>query len=186
MADTSPQIAVVMGVAGSGKTSVGRQLASALGWAFAEGDDFHPPANVTKMARGTPLTDADRWPWLDAIGRWMAAEAAESHSAVVTCSALKRSYRDRLRMAWPALRLVYLRVDREELQRRLAARLEHFFPAKLLDSQLHDLEPPQADEQPIVVSGNVDAIIRVVVPLLCPSVCGHVDARSEAATQKRD
>jgi gluconokinase len=166
MADQSPQIAVVMGVAGSGKSTVGRHLAAALGWTFAEGDDFHPPANVAKMAAGTPLTDADRWPWLDAIGRWMAAEAAESRSAVVSCSALKRIYRDRLRMAWPALRVVYLRVEREELHRRLAVRLEHFFPARLLDSQLQDLEPPQADEHAIVVSGDVDAIVRTVVPLL--------------------
>jgi gluconokinase len=169
MADASPQIAVVTGVAGSGKTTVGRQLAAALGWTFAEGDDFHPPANVKKMAGGTPLSDADRWPWLDAIGHWMVAEAGENRSAVVSCSALKRRYRDRLRMAWPALRLVYLRVDREELQRRLAVRLEHFFPPQLLDSQLRDLEPPQADEQPIVVSGDVDAIVRSLVPLLRPS-----------------
>jgi gluconokinase len=169
MADQSPQIAVVMGVSGSGKSTVGRQLASALGWTFAEGDDFHPPANVAKMAGGTPLTDADRLPWLDAIGRWMAAEAAESRSAVVSCSALKRRNRDRLRMAWPALRLVYLPVDRGELQRRLAVRLEHFFPARLLDSQLQDLEPPQADEHPIVASGDLDAIVRTVVPLLRPS-----------------
>jgi carbohydrate kinase (thermoresistant glucokinase family) len=166
MVDASPQIAVVMGVAGSGKTSVGRLLATTLGWTFAEGDDFHPSANIAKMRRGTPLTDADRWPWLDAIGQWMAREGRERHSAVVTCSALKRRYRDRLRHAWPALRLVYLRVDREELHRRLAARLEHFFPERLLDSQLQDLEPPQADERPIVVSGDVDSIVRDVVPVL--------------------
>jgi gluconokinase len=96
----------------------------------------------------------------------MARETAERRSAVVSCSALKRRYRDRLRLASPALRLVYLRVDREELQRRLAARLEHFFPAQLLDSQLRDLEAPEADERPIVVSGDVDSIVRHVVPLL--------------------
>jgi gluconokinase len=169
MADAIPQVAIVMGVAGSGKTSVGRQLATALGWAFAEGDDFHPAANVAKMSSGTPLTDEDRWPWLDAIGTWMTGETAHDGSAVVACSALKRSYRDRLRLAWPALRLVYLLVDRAELHRRLAARLEHFFPERLLDSQLQVLEPPQADEQPIVVSGNVDTIVRYVVPLLRPT-----------------
>jgi gluconokinase len=169
MADAIPQVAIVMGVAGSGKTSVGRQLATALGWAFAEGDDFHPAANVAKMASGTPLTDDDRWPWLDAIGKWMAGETAHDGSAVVACSALKHSYRDRLRLAWPPLRLVYLLVDRAELHRRLAVRLEHFFPEKLLDSQLQDLEPPQSDEQPIVVSGKVDTIVRYVVPLLRPS-----------------
>lgn len=178
MVDAKPQIVIVMGVSGSGKTSVGRHLATVLGWTFAEGDDFHPPANVSKMARGTPLTDADRWPWLDAIGRWIAAETAENRSAVVACSALKRRYRDRLRLAWPALRLVYLRVDREELRRRLATRLEHFFPAQLLDSQLQDLEPPQADEQAIVVSGDVDGIVRSVIPLVRPSASAPVDARS--------
>jgi gluconokinase len=169
MVDPRPQIVILMGVAGSGKTSVGRHLATVLGWTFAEGDDFHPQANVSKMAGGTPLTDADRWPWLDAIGRWIVAETAENRSAVVSCSALKRRYRDRLRLAWPALRLVYLRVEREELRRRLAARLEHFFPAQLLDSQLQELEPPQADEKPIVVSGDVDSIVRSLAPLLSQS-----------------
>jgi gluconokinase len=161
-----PQIVVVMGVSGSGKTSVGRHLAGTLDWTFAEGDDFHSPANLAKMAGGTPLADADRWPWLDAIGQWMARETAEGRSAVVSCSALKRSYRDRLRLACPALRLVYLRVDREELQRRLAARSGHFFPAQLLDSQLQALEPPEADERPIVASGDVGTIVRYVVPML--------------------
>jgi gluconokinase len=178
MTDAHPQIVVVMGVAGSGKTSVGRQLATTLGWTFAEGDEFHPPANVAKMAGGTPLADADRWPWLDAIGQWMKCETAEGRSAVVSCSALKRRYRDRLRLAWPALRLVYLRVDRNELQRRLAVRLEHFFPAQLLDSQLQDLEPPEADERPIVTSGDVDAIVRDVAPLLRPSASVPAGTRS--------
>lgn len=175
MVDAKPQIVVVMGVSGSGKTSVGRHLAAVLGWSFAEGDDFHPPANVAKMAGGTPLTDADRWPWLDAIGRWIAAETAENRSAVVACSALKRRYRDRLRLAWPALRLVFLRVDREELHRRLVARSEHFFPAGLLDSQLQDLEPPQADEQAMVVSGDVDGIVRSLIPLLRPPASAEID-----------
>jgi gluconokinase len=183
MVDAKPQIAVVMGVSGSGKTSVGRHLATALGWTFAEGDDFHPPANVAKMAGGTPLTDEDRWPWLDAIGRWIATETTEDRSAVVTCSALKRSYRDRLRLAWPDLRLIYLRVERADLHRRLAARLEHFFPEKLLDSQLQTLEPPQADEQPIVVSGNVDSIVRYLVPLLrAPRGLAVGERRPQAVT----
>jgi gluconokinase len=179
MADETPQIVLVMGVAGSGKTSVGRQLATELGWTFAEGDDFHSAANVAKMARGTPLTDADRWPWLDAIGNWIATETAAGRSAVVACSALKRSYRDRLRLAWSALRVVYLRVDRAELHRRLAARLEHFFPERLLDSQLQELEPPEADEQPIVVSNSVDTVVRYVIPFLRPSASAPVDARKE-------
>ncbi len=145
------QIVVVMGVAGSGKTSIGSALAEALGWAFAEGDAFHSAANVGKMAAGTPLTDDDRGPWLDAIAAWIDAHVAAGRSAVVACSALKRRYRDRLRRAWPGLRVVYLRGEREVLESRIAARQSHFFPGRLLDSQLADLEPPAADEAPIVL-----------------------------------
>jgi gluconokinase len=145
------RVVVVMGVAGSGKTSIGSALAEALGWAFAEGDSFHSPANVAKMAAGTPLTDDDRWPWLDAIAIWIREQVGAGRSAVVACSALKRRYRDRLRGAWPGLRVVYLRGDRAVLEGRLGARASHFFPRRLLDSQLADLEPPQPDESPIVV-----------------------------------
>jgi gluconokinase len=171
MAETEPQIVVVMGVAGSGKTTIGRRLAEALGWAFAEGDTFHSPANVAKMAGGTPLTDADRWPWLDAIGAWIRAEAGANHSGVVACSALKRAYRDRLRAAWPALRVVHLEASREELRRRVGDRPGHFFPERLVDSQFADLEPPGPDEDPIVVAvGDPDAMVREILSILRQSV----------------
>ncbi len=164
---SGPQIVVVMGVAGSGKTTFGQRLAAALGWSYAEGDAFHPPANIAKMANGVPLSDADRWPWLDAIADWIRAATSAGRSGVVACSALKRAYRDRLRAAWPALRLVVLDVDRAELQRRLHTRPGHFFPEALLDSQLATLEPPQADEHAIVVpAGDVTAAIERIAATL--------------------
>jgi gluconokinase len=155
---------LVMGVAGSGKTTVGQKLAATLGWSFAEGDSFHSPANVAKMAGGTPLSDADRWPWLDAIGAWIHAETVAGRSGVVACSALKRVYRDRLRPAWPALIVAHLHVNRDELRQRIAVRPGHFFPERLLDSQLSDLEPPQPDEDAITQpAGDADAIVRHLV-----------------------
>lgn len=146
--DAPVQIVVVMGVAGSGKTSIGSALARALGWGFAEGDTFHSAANVAKMAAGTPLTDDDRRPRLDAIAARIRQQVTAGRSAVVACSALKRRYRDRLREAWPSLRVVYLQGDRAVLESRLGARTSHFFPKRLLESQLADLEPPAPDESP--------------------------------------
>ena len=137
---------VVMGVSGSGKTSVGVGLAEAVGEKFVDGDSLHPEANVAKMAAGIPLDDADRAPWLDAIGRVLAAG-----QVVVACSALKRAYRDRLRAAAPDLELVFLRGSRELLAGRVAHRPGHFMPASLLDSQLDTLEAPTADEDPLTV-----------------------------------
>jgi gluconokinase len=162
-----PDIIVVMGVSGSGKTTVGRRLADALGMSFAEGDAFHSPANVAKMAGGTPLSDSDRWPWLDAIGDWIRAQTAANRSGIIGCSALKRAYRDRLREAWPRLRVVYLRVDRSELARRLSTRQGHFFPERLLESQLADLEPPGPDENAIEISaGDPDTVVGQLVTML--------------------
>jgi gluconokinase len=156
-----------MGVAGSGKTTIGERLATTLGWGYAEGDAFHPAANIAKMANGIPLSDADRWPWLDAIAGWIRAQTTAGHSGVVACSALKRAYRDRLRTAWPALHLVVLDVDPGELRRRLHARSGHFFPEGLLESQLATLEPPGADEDPIVVpSGDVAAAVARIAEIL--------------------
>jgi carbohydrate kinase (thermoresistant glucokinase family) len=139
-------IVVVAGISGSGKTTVGTLLAQREGWPYADGDDFHPAGNVARMRAGLPLTDADREPWLDAIGAWMDGQIAAGTSAVVTCSALRRSYRARLLGGRPAALLVFLEITREEAGARLAARSGHFFPASLLGSQLAALEEPQPDE----------------------------------------
>jgi gluconokinase len=162
-------ILMVAGVSGSGKTTVGALLAGRLGWQFADADAFHPAANIAKMAAGIPLTDADRWPWLHAITAWMDERIAQGASAVVTCSALKRAYRDDLLGGRPQARMIFLSVDREEVARRLAARHGHFFPSALLSSQFDALEPPQPDEPRVTVmpggpdpQQTVAAIIAVV------------------------
>lgn len=140
-----------MGVSGSGKTTVGTQLAKRLGAVFADGDDLHPQANVMKMSAGIPLTDEDRAPWLRLCAQWLAEQQDEGLPAVLACSALKRSYRDLLREAAPGLAVVYLDGSRELLASRLSHRPGHFFNPRLLDSQLADLEVPGADEGAIVV-----------------------------------
>jgi carbohydrate kinase (thermoresistant glucokinase family) len=139
-------IVVVAGVSGSGKSTVGTLLAERLGWIFADGDGFHPAANVARMRAGLPLTDADREPWLDAITAWMDQQIAAGRSAVIACSALRRAYRARLLDGRPAARMVFLLISRGEGETRLTTRPGHFFPAALLDSQLETLEPPQPDE----------------------------------------
>jgi gluconokinase len=149
-----PPIVLVMGVSGSGKTTIGRLLAARLGVSFADGDDLHPPGNVAKMAAGHPLTDHDRWPWLTAIGQWMSEQATAGRGGVVACSALRLVYRDLLRrLVGPAatVRLVHLDPDRDALRDRMQRRDGHFMPAALLDSQLATLEPPGEGERPIVV-----------------------------------
>ena len=139
---------VVMGVCGSGKTTVGTLLAHALGVTYVDGDDLHPPRNVALMASGTPLTDDDRAEWLDAVA---ATLQATPQGLVVSCSALRRRYRDRLRKAAPDLRLLHLHGPRALLWQRMAARQGHYMPAALLDSQLQTLEPPAADERAVVL-----------------------------------
>ncbi|MCT2585590.1 gluconokinase [Actinophytocola sp. S1-96] len=134
-----------MGVAGSGKTTVARHLADELDLRFAEADDFHPPANIAKMSGGAPLTDDDRWPWLTALADWMADQRAAERSTVVTCSALKRSYRDVLRRPVPETYFLHLHGDEELLDARMRAR-EHFMPPALLRSQFDTLEPLGRDE----------------------------------------
>ena len=160
--------AVVMGVSGSGKTTVGEALAARLGWKFVDGDALHPPENVAKMHAGHPLDDVDRWPWLDAIAaqidRWLEQETP----GIVTCSALKRRYRDRIAGRRVRVRLIYLEGSRELIADRLAGRRGHFMPANLLDSQFATLEPPAPDEKPIVASIDrpVAAIVDAIVTAL--------------------
>jgi gluconokinase len=153
-------IVVVMGVSGSGKTTVGQLLASRLGVPYAEADEFHPESNVAKMAAGTPLTDEDRWPWLRAIAAWIAERG--SQGGVVTCSALKRRYRDLLRDGGPVW-FLHLDGDRALIASRIAARTGHFMPPALLDSQIADLEPLGADEPGLVVDvgGTPDEIVDI-------------------------
>lgn len=139
-------IVVVMGVAGCGKTTVGETIARTLSWRFQEGDALHPAANVAKMAGGTPLSDEDRWPWLAAIAAVMAGWRAVGESGVVTCSALKRAYRDALRDGHADVRILHLAGSRDLIGGRLAARRGHFMPPALLDSQFAALEPPGGDE----------------------------------------
>ena len=148
---TSPPILVIMGVSGSGKSTVARPLAARLGWTFQEGDALHPPANIAKMKAGTPLTDADRAPWLAAIAAWIDRQAAEDQPGIITCSALKRAYRDLLRQGRPQVRLVYLRGSETLLAARVADRKGHFMPPALLASQLATFEPPSPDEDALTV-----------------------------------
>jgi gluconokinase len=161
-------VIVVMGVAGCGKTTVGRALAERLEMPFQEGDALHPPANVAKMAGGTPLTDDDRTPWLAAVAAWIDERRRAGTGGVISCSALKRAYRRVLVGDRPDVRLVYLQGDEPLLAARLAARTDHFMPASLLASQLGTLEEPAATERPIVVSAAlpVARIVDTVMPLV--------------------
>jgi gluconokinase len=163
-------ILIVAGVAGSGKTTVGALLAGQLRWPFADADTFHPEANVAKMRAGIPLTDADRQPWLRAVAEWMDARIASGESAVVTCSALKRAYRDLLLDGRPTATMVFLQVSRDVLDRRLMARHGHFFPEKLLDSQLAALEPPTPDERvrTVLAEGDSAQTAATIIALLWP------------------
>ncbi len=164
-------IMLLMGVSGCGKTTVGEQLAERLGWPYQEGDALHPPANVAKMAGGMPLTDADRLPWLAAVAAWIDARRAAGECGVVSCSALKRAYRQLLIGDRPDVRLVYLRGTRDQLAERLAARTGHYMPAGLLDSQLATLEEPTAAEQPLVVP--IDQPVEAVVTAIAGAVRPH-------------
>ena len=148
---TEPVMVIAMGVSGSGKTTVAALLAAALGWQFQEGDDLHPAANVAKMRGGTPLTDADRLPWLEKIAEEIDRWREQGLSGVVTCSALKRIYRDIIIGSRPEVQLVYLKGSYDLIQSRLAARHEHFMPAALLKSQFATLQEPASDEHPIVI-----------------------------------
>jgi len=161
-------IIVVMGVSGSGKTTVAKRLAAAEGWSVLEGDTFHPPANVAKMKSGTPLTDADRWPWLHAIAAAIDADRARGENAVVACSALRRAYRDILIGGRTDVRLVYLKGSQALIAERMRARHGHFMPPALLDSQFQTLEEPGPDEHPITVDvdGTPDEIVHKIMEQL--------------------
>ncbi len=145
-------VLVVMGVSGSGKSTIASMLAHRLHWIYEDGDWLHPKSNIEKMHHGDPLNDADRWPWLHAIADWIDATRKAGHHGVVACSALKRAYRDVLIGDRSDVRIVFLKGDRELIGGRIAARSDHFMPPELLDSQFEALEEPQADENPIVVS----------------------------------
>jgi gluconokinase len=161
VADISPSALIVMGVSGSGKTTVGEQLASRLGWRYADADEFHPPSNIAKMSAGHPLTDEDRWPWLKAIAAEIDRVRAAGNHLVVGCSALKRAYRDILVHDREDVRLIYLEGTQALIAGRLNERKGHFMPPGLLTSQFKTLEPPTPDERPIKVSidTTADAIV---------------------------
>lgn len=151
MAVAGTRVLIVMGVAGTGKSTLARALADALNWPFQEGDDLHSPSNITKMAAGQPLTDEDRAPWLQAVRSRILGLEAVGQSGIVTCSALKRQYRDLLSGQSKQVAFIALEGDEDLLRSRLRHRAGHFMPDSLLDSQLADYEPPQPDEKAIMV-----------------------------------
>ena len=163
-----PTSVVVMGVSGSGKTTIAEALAERLGWEFTEGDSHHPPANVEKMRAGIPLDDADRAPWLDQLAEWIAERETAGRSVVLTCSALKRTYRDRLREGSESVWFVHVDVPEDELAKRLAARKGHYMPPSLLRSQLDALEPLGGDEPGVTVpgTGSPDEVVDTLVEVL--------------------
>ncbi|MGX7741326.1 gluconokinase [Rhodopseudomonas parapalustris] len=150
-----------MGVSGSGKSTVGEALAQRLGWRYEDADAYHPKSNVAKMSAGQPLTDDDRWPWLQAIATEIDRVTADGGRLVFGCSALKRAYRDVLVHGRDDVRIVYLDGSRELIGARMAARKNHFMPAGLLDSQFATLERPAPDERPIIAS--IDAPVEAIV-----------------------
>ncbi|MES9607664.1 gluconokinase, GntK/IdnK-type [Actinomadura sp. NPDC000929] len=163
-----PTVILVAGVSGSGKTTIGTLLAERLGWEYAEADAFHSEANVAKMRAGRPLTDEDRLPWLRAIAAWIADRVATGRPGVVTCSALKRGYRDMLLDGHAGVRLVLLNGDRDTIAARMRSRKGHFFKAELLDSQFADLEPPGPDENIVTapITGTPEETVTHILKAL--------------------
>jgi len=144
-------VIIVMGVSGSGKSTVASQLAGRLRWGFAEADKFHPPANIAKMTAGTPLTDDDRWPWLDAIAAWVDSVRSRGEDCVVACSALRKAYRERIAAGHDDVRFVYLKGTYETIASRMGGRTGHYMPVSLLKSQFETLEEPDAGEGAIAI-----------------------------------
>ena len=150
---------IIFGVSGAGKTTVGKLLAGELGWQFLEADDFHPAANIEKMRSGRPLTDEDRWPWLEFLRKQIEQLLSAGENAVLACSALKRAYRDRLRVS-DQIKFVFLRGDYPLVEKQLRSRRRHFMNPDLLQSQFDDLEKPRADEHAVtVVLGRTPEVI---------------------------
>ena len=159
---------VFMGVSGSGKSTVAQAVRDRLGWEMAEGDDFHPPENVRKMSEGTPLTDADRWGWLESLADWTAERDARGEPTIITCSALRRAYRDVLRRGGEGTFFVHCTGDKYLLIERMNAR-DHFMPPSLLESQLDTLEPLRPDED------GMDVDIALSVDEMVDEVLGRLD-----------
>jgi gluconokinase len=177
-----PCALVVMGVSGSGKSTIGEKLAQRLGWSFEDADKFHPPSNVAKMSAGQPLTDEDRWPWLQAIANEIDRVCEAGEHAVIACSALKRAYRDILVHGRKDVRIIYLQGTQDLIASRLALRKGHFMPPGLLASQFGTLEPPDASENPVTVS--IDAPIETIVDDIVRQL-GLTPADSEANSRNR-
>ncbi len=170
----TPCALIVMGVSGSGKSTIGEQLATRLGWAYEDGDRFHPAGNVAKMSAGQPLTDEDRWPWLKAIADEIDRLCAAGERAVVACSALRRIYRDILVHGRNDILIVYLEGTQQLIADRLGRRKDHFMPPGLLASQFKTLEPPTSDEHPLTVS--IDALVETIVD----DIVGQLKSRPAA------
>ncbi|MGA2894467.1 MAG: gluconokinase [Xanthobacteraceae bacterium] len=180
-------VLVVMGVSGSGKSTIAAMLAHRLQWIYEDGDWLHPQSNVEKMHHGEPLNDDDRWPWLHAIADWIDTTRRNGEHGIVACSALKRAYRDILIGSRPDVRLIYLRGDQSLIARRVAARADHFMPPELLDSQFAALEEPQPDERPIVVSvaPHPREIVETIVEKLGIGASVTVRAHSPRAARSQ-
>ena len=163
-------IVVVMGVSGAGKTTVGAALAGEMGWDFLDADEFHPPANVAKMASGKPLDDTDRWPWLERLNGELAAREAAGSGAVLACSALKEAYRARLLAGLRGARLVFLRGEFEFIRSRMATRKHKYMPASLLRSQFDTLEPPTNAIEVDAALASPAAVERIAAALIGTSV----------------
>jgi gluconokinase len=178
----TPCALVVMGVSGSGKSTIAEKLAGRLGWTYEDGDKFHPAGNVAKMSAGHPLTDEDRWPWLQAIADEIDRVCKAGQHIVIACSALKRAYRDILVHGRNDVRIVYLKGTQQLIASRLAQRKGHFMPPGLLASQFQTLEPPDVSENPVTASidASVDAIVDDIVGQL-----GLSPADNHAASRNR-